>query len=82
MFSLAPILVFLTAGASVILGESDVQDRLFAKVQEVYGDSVLMIVQGLVEGFVQPGSGKLATGISAITILYGATRVFVQLQDA
>ena len=82
IFSLAPILVLLTAGVSLVLGESDVQIRLFAKVQEVYGDRVLSIVQELVEGFLRPGAGRFATVISAITILYGSTRVFVQLQDA
>lgn len=82
MFSLAPILVFLTAGISMVLGESDVQSRLFVKVQEVYGDRVLRIVQGLVGGVIQPGSGRLATTVSGLTFLYGSTRVFVQLQDA
>ena len=82
MFSLAPILVFLIAGISVALGESDVQARLLSKVQEVYGDRALRILKELLEGFLAPGAGRVATGISAITILYGATRVFIQLQDA
>ena len=64
MFALAPILVFLTAGLSVVLGEADVRERLFAKVQEVYGDPVLAIVEGLVAGFLRPGAGVWATGIS------------------
>lgn len=82
MFSLAPILVFLTAGVSVLLGDTDIESRLLAKVQEVYGDRALKIMENLLVGFLQPGSGRFATILSGLTILYGATRVFAQLQDA
>jgi membrane protein len=35
-----------------------------------------------VGGVLQPGSGRFATSVSALTFIYGSTRVFVQIQDA
>lgn len=83
VFSLAPLLVLGVAIAGRILRESNVQDIILQYVTENLGTDIAdLIAQLLAGGGTWNTSGVLATIISTLVLLWGATNVFNHLKRA
>jgi membrane protein len=81
-FSLAPLLVIVIAIAGFVFSRQAVQDRIFDQVNDWMGVKGVEAVQGMMGGMTRPSSGILATVISVLILLFGASRLFAQLQSA
>lgn len=82
VFSLAPLLILITAGVGAVLNSSDVGNRLADQIQQLVGPEAGKQIAKLIES-AGAKSGKATAGIvSAIALAFGATGVLVQLQDA
>jgi len=83
IFSLAPLLLIVTAVAGLVWGREAVQGQLVSQIQGVVGQQGAEAIQTMIANAGKHGSGGvLATIIGLVTILFGATGVFVQLQSA
>jgi membrane protein len=82
IFSLAPLLLIVTAVAGLVWGREAVQGQLVGQMQGIVGPQGGQAIQTMVANAGKEGSGVLATIIGLVTILFGATGVFVQLQSA
>jgi membrane protein len=82
LFSLAPLLVMATAIGGFVYSKQDVHERVMAQVREIMGEAGAEGVERLLDGFKQSSSGIVATVISLLILLLGASRVFQHLQDA
>lgn len=82
IFSLAPLLVISIALAGFFFGEAAVQGEIVGQLQDVVGPEQARFVEEMLRQTREPGSGLLATLISAGTTLFGALVVFSALQDA
>ncbi len=82
IFSLAPVLVVVIAVAGAVFGEDAVRGRIFAEFQGLMGSEAALLVQEVLKSAARPASGRIATLLGIGTLLFGATAVFVQLQDA
>jgi membrane protein len=84
VFSIGPILLIALTLLGWFYNPSDLQQKLFSLVWTVTGSAEAAgAVQILVTGFADDlGSGISATIFGFIALLFTATRVFVQLQDA
>ncbi len=82
LFSLAPLLLIAVAVAGIVFGEQAARTQLEAQIQNLVGGQNVGIVHTLLEQASRPGSGILAGTISVIVLLWGASNVFSQLQDA
>jgi membrane protein len=80
LFSMAPLLIVAVAIAGVVLGTQAAQAELSAQIQQYIGEGAAKFILGLLEGAAKPSSGIIATVISIITILLGATGLFGELQ--
>lgn len=82
IFSLAPVLVVVIAVAGAIWDEEAVRGQIFGEFQELMGPDAALLVQEVLKTAARQGSGTIATLLGVGTLLFGATAVFVQLQDA
>jgi membrane protein len=81
-FSLAPILVIVIAILSLAFGEEAAQTEIVAQFRDLVGEDGAAIVKVMMQDTQQPGSGLAATISSLVFLIFGATGMFAQLQDA
>jgi membrane protein len=82
LLSLAPLLLIAIAVAAFFIGDAAAQDELTTKLEETIGSQGAGALEQLLENARQPRSGLIATGIGIITLLFSASALFGQLQDA
>lgn len=82
IFSIAPLLILVIAIAGLVLGRSEAQSEIVARVQAEAGASIAEMVHSMIEQLASPKSGLIATATSLVTIVFGASGVFGQLQTA
>ncbi|MGE5607995.1 MAG: YihY/virulence factor BrkB family protein [Bacillota bacterium] len=82
LFSLAPLLVIAVAVAGFVLGEKAASGELQRQLQNAVGGNLATTIQALIGGASRGGGGVIATLISIIILLIGATSLFGELQDA
>lgn len=81
LFSLAPSLMIILAVAGLFAGRLAAETELLRQIQNFVGPRAASFVQALSEG-ASESSGTAPTLISLALALFGATAVFVELQDS
>jgi membrane protein len=83
MFSLAPLLLIAIAVAGSIFGEEAARGELVAQIQGLIGKEGAEAIQSMIQNTQRSQSGGvIATIVGIATLLFGASGVFGQLQDA
>lgn len=82
VFSIAPLLIIVIAVAGFVFGQEAVQGEIAAQLGGLIGEEGALAVQGLVESANEPKEGIIATVISVVLLVIGATTVFGELQDS
>jgi membrane protein len=82
VFSLAPLLVIVTAIAGLVFGQQAVQGHLSTQIQGLVGPDGAKAVEAMVASANKPASGTLASVLGVVMLLVGAGGLFGELQDA
>jgi membrane protein len=82
LFSLAPLLIIITAIAALAYGEDVAHAQIMRQIEELIGGEGAEAIRSIIENASRPSSGAVATLIGLATLLFGATVVFNELQDA
>ncbi|QJW90698.1 YihY/virulence factor BrkB family protein [Spirosoma taeanense] len=82
VFALAPLLVMIIALASVFFGEEAIQGQIFSEINELVGNEAARQIQEMIKQVQLSGKTTVAVVTSVITLLVGATSVFVEIQDS
>jgi membrane protein len=83
VFSLAPLFVILIAIAGLVLGQEAAQGQIFEQTRVLIGDDGAKATQDIVQNAgSKPAQGVLATVVGVVTLLFGASVVFGQLQTS
>jgi membrane protein len=83
IFSIAPLLILSIAIATRIFGEQAAQGQVVEEIKGTIGDGAAQAVQDMLVHASRPGSGwGIATVLGIVTLLFGASGVFGELQDA
>lgn len=82
LFSIAPLLVIMTAIAGTVYGEAAAQGQIVHVVSDQIGPEAARGVEQLLAGVYRTGSNLFTTLVSALILIYGATNFFSQLRDA
>lgn len=82
VFSLAPLLILVTAVAGFFLGEEAVRGELSSQLRGLLGPSGAEAVEGVVAGARKTSTGIFATIVGIVAILLGSTGVFTELKGA
>lgn len=80
--SLAPLVILVIAIASLVIGHSAAQDQIISEVRTLIGTNGAETVQTVIEHSKEPASSGFASVIGVITLLFGASGVFAELQSA
>jgi membrane protein len=81
LFSLAPLLVVVTAIAALGFGREIASTQLIQQIELFIGPEGARVIQATIENTSRPRSGIIATLIGLATMLFGTTIVFSELQD-
>jgi membrane protein len=82
VFSLAPILLIVIAMAGLVFGQEAAEGQIIGQIQDLVGDDSAKAIQGMLAYARRPSTSLIATGVALVTLLFGATSVFAQVQDA
>jgi membrane protein len=82
IFSLAPLLVIVIAVAGIFFGREAAEGLIFTRFRDVIGPEPALALEAAVELAARPRTGGIATSISVITLLLGASGVFGQLRSS
>jgi membrane protein len=82
IFSIAPLLLIAIAMAGLVFGREAAQGEIFAQLRGVLGANSAQMVQSMVASAAKPKSGTIATILGIVTLIFGASGVFGQLEDA
>jgi len=82
LLSLAPVIVIAVALAAVVYGREAAEGRLALEIRDVAGPEVARTIQEIVWGAYQPRTGVIATSLGVVTLVFGASSIFVELHDA
>lgn len=82
LLSLAPLVILSISIASLAFGQREAQQAVVTQVRDMMGDSGAAAVQTVIEYGKTPDRGGIASIIGIITLLFGASSVFGELQSA
>lgn len=83
-FSLAPLLIIVIALAGFFFGEEAAVGQIVSQIQGLVGRDGAQLIQTAIENANKPGSNAdlIASLVNIAVLLFAATGVFAQLQDA
>jgi len=82
IFSIAPLLLIAIGIASLIFGQQAARGEILEQIEGMVGLSAGRAVQDILQASNRAGGGVRATVVGLAVLLFGASGVFIQLQDA
>ena len=82
VFSLAPLLIITIAIAGAVFGDDAARGEIVRQIQGLVGKDGAEVIQTALENAQRPDTLNLASIISIGVLLFGASNVFAQIQDA
>jgi membrane protein len=80
--SIAPLLVIALAIAALFLGEEAAHGGVMQQMKSLIGEQGAKAIEDMIASANKPSSGILATVLSVVVLLFGASGVFGQLQHS
>lgn len=82
VLSLIPLLVVLIAMIGVVFGQEAGQGYILDQIQNLVGPQSAEAIKEMIQRASEPSTGIIAATLALVTLLFGATSVFAQLQDS
>lgn len=82
IFSVAPLIIIVIAIAGIWFGREAAQEQIMSQMAAMVGDQGAQGIQSLLQAANKPREGMIASVVAVVTLIFGATGVFMQLQDA
>ncbi len=81
LFSIAPLLLIVVGIAAFFFGQQAARGELFGVLAGLMGGDAARAVEGLLARASRPASGIIAMALGGVTLLFGASGVFSELQS-
>lgn len=82
VFSFGPLLIVIIFLCSIFFGQEATQGRIYTQMQQFVGQDAALQLQTIIKNASLEGKGTVAAVIGIITLLFGATAVFAEIQDS
>ena len=82
LLSMAPLMILVVAICGLVFSQTSAQEQVLAQVRGIAGTAGEKTVSMLIESAHRPKSGITATIVAFITLLSGASGVFLELRDS
>ena len=82
IISLAPLLVLIISLVSVFFGEEAIRGEIFSQINGLVGNEAAKQIQDMIKNVGLSGKTSTALIVGIITLVLGATSIFVEIQDS
>ncbi|HEY8928806.1 MAG TPA: YihY/virulence factor BrkB family protein [Mucilaginibacter sp.] len=82
IFSIAPLLFLIISIAGLVYGHDAASDRLYPQIAHYVGDKAAVQIQDILKNLQLSGKSQLAVVIGVVTLLVGASSIFIEIQDS
>jgi membrane protein len=82
VFSIAPLLILIISIAGLVLGPDAATNRLYPQIAHYVGSGPATQIQEVLKNLQLSGKSGTAVVIGIITLLIGASSIFVEIQDS
>ncbi|HUS02054.1 MAG TPA: YihY/virulence factor BrkB family protein [Chitinophagaceae bacterium] len=82
VFSLGPLLIVILYLCGLFLGREAIEGTIYNQIKGFVGPEGAVQIQEIIKNASLSGKGNLAAIIGVITLLFGATTVFAEIQDS
>jgi membrane protein len=80
--SIAPLLVIVLSVAALVFGQEAASGQILSQMREMVGEDGAKAISDMIQSANKPTQGTIATVLSVVTLLFGASGVFGQLQTS
>lgn len=81
-FSIAPLLLISIVVAGFVFGREAAQGQIFAQLEGLLGADAASVIQTSVANSQQSGAGTISAIVGIVTLVWSASSLFAQLQEA
>ena len=82
IFSLPAMLIIIISVSDIFYGRAAVEGTLYHQISNFVGADAAMQIQQTIRGAALSNSSNFATIVGVVTLLFGATSVFSEIQDS
>lgn len=82
IFSLPPMLLLIIIFGGAFYGQDALQGKIFTELRDIVGANTALQIQDIIKGLQRQKLSTVATVISSIALIIGATGIFVEIQDS
>lgn len=82
LFSIAPLLILAAAIVALVFSQSQAQSDIINEARNTIGGRGADVVKQLLTSAQKPANGFIATVVAFLTLLFGASGVFIELRAA
>jgi membrane protein len=82
LFSIGPLLLIVISIAGLVFGEQAARGEIFSTLRDFLGPEGAVAIEGLLKSVSLSGKSGLGLAVGAVLLMFGATRVFIELQEA
>ena len=80
VFSIVPLLIVIIALIGLFFGEDAAQSAIMGQISSLVGEQSAAAIKDMIQRAEQPSTGLVATVVAVVTLLFGASGVFGELQ--
>jgi membrane protein len=82
VFSIAPLLILIISVAGLVFGHDAATNRLQPEIEHYVGKQAAAQIQEMLKSLELSGKSGIAVVVSVITLLVGASSIFLEIQDS
>jgi membrane protein len=82
VFSIAPLLIIIISVAGLVLGQDAATERLYPQIAHYVGSGPALQIQDALKHLALSGKSGMAVVIGTVTLLLGASSIFIEIQDS
>ncbi len=82
VFALAPLLMLIISLISAFLGKDAIENNIYPQIKSYVGSSAAVQIQEMIKSISLSGKTTIAIVTSVVTLVIGATSIFMEIQDS
>jgi membrane protein len=82
VFALAPLLMLIISLIGFFLGPDAIQNNIYPQIKSYVGSSAALQIQDMIKSVSLSGKSGVAVVTSVVTLIVGATSIFMEIQDS
>ncbi len=82
IFAIAPLIIIIVSVAGMLLGQEEIQAKLFAEIDQFFGEQGAQYIRSIVENLQDTRKGIIATSVGFAIFIFISTTFFSVLQSS